>query len=570
MMEPGEDHKHVVLFLSSNGAGFGHLMRLMAIARRASTAVAPVIATLSQAVPVVRQLGFTVEYIPSHSYSDLGYAAWHKLLQRRLTELIATYDVHALVFDGTHPYQGLHRTIRQHPDLISVWSRRAMWKPTVDARILAGSDSFDVIVEPGEFASGLDRGPTVRRGEEVTRVGPILYLDPDELLSTKEAKAALGLDPDRPAALVQLGAGNINDTTSVNRTVLAELAQADNLEVCLAESAITQRPAAEWQVRSISVYPLARYLRAFDFAVSAAGYNSFHELVAYGIPTIFVPNTETQTDDQAARAEFAQRAGVGLNVREFSRSNFRLAIRTMMDPKARSGMAAHASSLFSENGAGEAMRLIEQRLSHAPDEVGEISVPDGPSRAFGSAPPDVGGAWPIRAAKGRAGGRLRGSAGRLVRWMEKTYGRMPDSLKHFLRPLATAVAGRLRAQARVPLLLVVLDPSAQSRIGDILDAVLVRQTTDASFRTLFVSFADQLEPFRRRGAQVEVVVDEDAWAASPSQLNWQDYVRARFASLASAYAPRAVVTVTATTELSLVHGVIDAMAASVTRGRGRR
>ncbi len=55
----------------------------------------------------------------------------------------------------------------------------------------------------------------------------------------------------------------------------------------------------------MSVYPLSRYLRAFDAAVVAAGYNSYHEMVMAGVPAAYVPNLATTTDDQLARAEHA-------------------------------------------------------------------------------------------------------------------------------------------------------------------------------------------------------------------------------------------------------------------------
>ena len=50
--------------------------------------------------------------------------------------------------------------------------------------------------------------------------------------------------------------------------------------------------------------------RAFDAAVAAAGYNAYHELIRFGVPSLFVP-MRRQTDDQAARARFAAERGRG-------------------------------------------------------------------------------------------------------------------------------------------------------------------------------------------------------------------------------------------------------------------
>ena len=55
-------------------------------------------------------------------------------------------------------------------------------------------------------------------------------------------------------------------------------------------------------VLPIAVYPLARYMRAFDLFVGAAGYNTCCEVLQSGLPTLFVPNTLV-VDDQTQRAE---------------------------------------------------------------------------------------------------------------------------------------------------------------------------------------------------------------------------------------------------------------------------
>jgi hypothetical protein len=62
-----------------------------------------------------------------------------------------------------------------------------------------------------------------------------------------------------------------------------------------------------------STYPMSRYFAAFDAAVAAAGYNAYHELIELGVPSLFVP-MRRETDDQAARARWAEGAGLGLGV----------------------------------------------------------------------------------------------------------------------------------------------------------------------------------------------------------------------------------------------------------------
>jgi UDP-N-acetylglucosamine--N-acetylmuramyl-(pentapeptide) pyrophosphoryl-undecaprenol N-acetylglucosamine transferase len=54
-------------------------------------------------------------------------------------------------------------------------------------------------------------------------------------------------------------------------------------------------------------FPLSRFFRAFDAAISAVGYNSLHELIFAGLPTLFVPNENPSQDDQLARTRYAER-----------------------------------------------------------------------------------------------------------------------------------------------------------------------------------------------------------------------------------------------------------------------
>lgn len=342
-----------VLMLSSNGAGLGHLTRLMSIARRLPDDLQTVIATQSHAASIVQQSGYLTEYIPSRTYLGIAADRWNEYLYRRIVDLLAVHRPRVVAVDGTVPYSGLLRALAEHPEITWVWVRRAMWKQDQGQRWIERGRAFDLILEPGEFAAPADVGPTVVERDNARCVGPITYLDPDELLDPGAARAELGLD-ERPAVLVQLGAGNINDIASPVARIGRYLDE-HGFQIVLAESPIATRPIpAPAGARVAKVYPLSRYLKGFDLAVSAAGYNSFHELIAFGVPSVFVPNEETALDDQAARARYANEVGAGLTIFDPSGDEVEEVLSRAVRPEVRAELTAACAALAIPNGAADA------------------------------------------------------------------------------------------------------------------------------------------------------------------------------------------------------------------------
>ena len=84
------------------------------------------------------------------------------------------------------------------------------------------------------------------------------------------------------------------------------------------------------RIQIIKDYPNAKYFKGLDLAVSACGYNSFHELLYTKVPTVFLPNTKTGTDDQVARALRSEAYGLGAVVTEPTRENIAEAVQKMM------------------------------------------------------------------------------------------------------------------------------------------------------------------------------------------------------------------------------------------------
>ncbi|MEJ7875172.1 MAG: hypothetical protein WKF62_00815, partial [Solirubrobacterales bacterium] len=299
-----------ILFLSSNGTGLGHLTRSMAIARRLDPALEPLFFTLSGAAPVVAQQGFQVEFAASYATPTAGSDwRWSRRLRGRLRAAMRDADPRVLVFDGAHPYQPLIDAMPSIPDAHRVWCRRPMWKPDSNFGALERTRFFDQVLEPGEFAASEDRGATVALRAAAHCVDPVVFCEDSELLERADAERELGIEPGGVSVLVQLGQGD--EVREASERCLRHLAGRDGVRVAALRSALTaMEDVPEGVVSLDSTYPMSRYLRGFDATVSAGGYNAYHELIRFGVPSLFVP-MRRQTDDQYARARFAEETGVG-------------------------------------------------------------------------------------------------------------------------------------------------------------------------------------------------------------------------------------------------------------------
>lgn len=349
-----------VLLVSSNGAGMGHLTRLLAYARRMPDDTRRHVLSMSQAVPVVEHDGLPWEYLPSQGASGLRPASWRAMFAERVTELLHRVDPDVLVFDGTHPYSGLDRALAAHPRTRAVWSRRGMWQPGRNVDQLEKTAWFDAVVEPGDLAAPADRGATAT-ADGALRVRPVTLVDREGLSDRATARAALGLPPEGPLALVALGAGNINDTDDEVGAAAAALRSA-GVGVCVTAPSIAERAYAGADVHLVRHFPLSEHFAAFDLAVCAAGYNSFHEALRLGVPTLFVPNRHTSLDDQVARARYAAERGWALTAATLTGGRALPLVEELLGRGPE--LADRARAEDPGNGAGEAaaeiLRVAEQ------------------------------------------------------------------------------------------------------------------------------------------------------------------------------------------------------------------
>jgi len=291
--------KPSILFFNVNGSGMGHLNRCLAYARRLRGRARPFFFSLASAMEIIEEMGFEGDYFVSHYWSSNSSFAWNSELAVRFGMMLERVRPAAVVFDGTWPFQGFMAACEAYGRPALVWSNRGLFKADA-ASAPVDEGIFDLVIQPGELGDTRCESGLAGGGKKVV-VPPVCLLEDDELLGRAAAREALGLASDGRYVLFSLGPGNLKDMAGIGHGLMRAFA-VKGFQVVWARAPISVRDIElPGGVMPLSVYPLARYLRAFDTFVGAAGYNTCCEVVQAGLPTLLVPNAQL-VDDQVRRA----------------------------------------------------------------------------------------------------------------------------------------------------------------------------------------------------------------------------------------------------------------------------
>jgi UDP:flavonoid glycosyltransferase YjiC (YdhE family) len=293
-----------ILFFNINGSGLGHLSRSLAYARRMHGRATPFFFSLASAIEIIHDMGFEADYFVSPFWSRSHINAWNRELAIRMGLVLEEVRPTAVVFDGTWPFHGFMDACDAYGVPLRIWSNRGLHKEDFEP-VPVKESAFDLVIQPGEIGAGfaIERAP--RPGRKVT-TPPVTLLRDEELLDRDQAREILGLKRERRYALFSLGPGNLKDVSEIARGLIAEM-RSHGFTVVWARAPISVRdmPLPD-DVSPVSLYPLVRYMRAFDVFAGAAGYNTCCEVIQSGVPSLLVPNKQV-ADDQARRAETVSR-----------------------------------------------------------------------------------------------------------------------------------------------------------------------------------------------------------------------------------------------------------------------
>jgi UDP-N-acetylglucosamine--N-acetylmuramyl-(pentapeptide) pyrophosphoryl-undecaprenol N-acetylglucosamine transferase len=288
-----------------NGRGMGHLVRQLAILRwvRRITALLDQpceiwVLTSSEADTLARREGFVSLKMPSKAMMrDAGIepARYLGVARTWVLQTLAGLGPDLLLVD-TFPggsFGELVAALELAPHRALV-ARRVRDAFAAEASYASLSSLYGTIVHP-----------------DARGTGPILIRERAELLDREQARKALGIPGEQPAVWVTRGGGGDVDAPAELPRLIEGL-RGRGWHVVVGAGPLYQGP----EIRGEGITWLSRYtpvelLRGVDAAVSAGGYNTFHELMFAGVPTVFLPQPRI-ADDQLERVGRAEAAGAGI------------------------------------------------------------------------------------------------------------------------------------------------------------------------------------------------------------------------------------------------------------------
>ena len=339
----------------------GHLARASAIALALKPIANPIIVSMAGGIAEISEyMGIRTEYIPGRDREWMSRDLWDQYLRDRLVALVEETDAKLISFDGVVPYPGVIAAKVKAPHISLVWVRRGLWQQKPQRFVLGlQSAMMDFIVEPGDIARSYDHGPTAHR-KDSQLTSPVSLFQKETALSRAESRKILGLDPDRPAVLVQLGTGD-SDVNEKMTAALSGLIGWKDLQVVLTKKPIDKNGNSlvpeGLDLKVVRYFPLAQVLHAFDASVCATGYNGVHELLPAQIPTVFVSNIRG-TDDQEARAQWCHDFGFALRADQADLADITATVKKLQDPQVCASLSAKCKELPDVSGGAEIAQIF--------------------------------------------------------------------------------------------------------------------------------------------------------------------------------------------------------------------
>lgn len=375
-----------------NGSGLGHLTRVVAIlrwmrrlARLSGVQLEAYILTSSEAPGLALEESFVTFKIPSKTAvrkSGLPKDDYLRLARQWVWHSLGLIKPDLLLVD-TFPGGSFGELIHTlDVPRARVFIQRAMkeeFAQTPGIRNLL--PLYDRILVPGELGAS-EQTADAGVASKTRHTGPILLRSREELRPREEARRRLGIPEDKLGVWLSAGGGGDPRAGSGIEMLVETLRSETELHLVVGAGPLyggapLRGPNITW----LTDFNAMQDFAGLDFAFSAAGYNSFHELLHAGVPTAFFAQ-EKIADEQSRRVRAAAEAGCALSIgvdREGQpcAEDISRALEEFRDPRRRAEIALKAREAVPSNSARDAaFEILSTLLPHdSLEEVMELGSP---------------------------------------------------------------------------------------------------------------------------------------------------------------------------------------------------
>lgn len=350
------------IFVPTNGVGLGHAQRCSQIAGAMKNRGRVGFAAFPSCISMLQSKGFDCQTLASKSDSHQDPFANDLLNYVRLSKTVTAND--HLIFDGSYVFTGIYRTILEN-QLSATWIRRGLWQAgQADRTPMEREKAFDQVIIPEEIFAELNTDYSF--GENIHKVGPIAQKTELSAAAKLEIRSKLARKFDRPfdkLVVTMLGGGVAADRSAQLQILASQFqSRADclHLVVVWPNSTISASLFGWDNTHVVRTNRALELCQASDFVISAAGYNSFNEILYHQIPSILVPQMAGFMDNQERRALAASDRGLAVTVMADQLLGLRQNVDAFLDGKKTAEIAAAlAENILPERGNTQAARLIE-------------------------------------------------------------------------------------------------------------------------------------------------------------------------------------------------------------------
>lgn len=300
--------RHV--FFPTNGNGLGHAQRCSLIAAELEHPEQSIFAAFPSCLPLLQGKGHRC--LPLVSRSDVHPESYANDLVNylRLRDCVRPSD--HLVFDGGYVFDSVFRTIVE-TGCKATWIRRGLLQPVqTNAITPERENAFGQVIVPLEAFEELNTDNRFRMN--TARVGPIVQQRPETSRDKLRQSLSERFGIEYSTLVVSaLGGGVAADRSAQLQTLSMMM---ENRKDCLhlilvwPNARISSNLYGWSRTRVITTRASAALMTAADLAISAAGYNSFHEMLYHRVPTILIPQSAEYMDDQERRSRAAVERGL--------------------------------------------------------------------------------------------------------------------------------------------------------------------------------------------------------------------------------------------------------------------